>query len=77
MSTLGSQYGKKRALSVDFAIISNILDAFGEQISSMVFGEGRLRYFKIKDRRLIFCTHVRNTWLLYCTKLHGITQRHK
>ena len=48
MSTLRSQYGKKRALSVDFAIISNILDAFGEQISSMVFGEGRLRYFKIK-----------------------------
>ena len=33
---------------MDFAIISNILDAFGEQTSSMLFGEGRLRYFKIK-----------------------------
>ena len=33
---------------MDFAVISNILDAFGEQISSMLFGEGRLRYFKIK-----------------------------
>ena len=33
---------------MDFAIIYNILDAFGEQISSMLFGEGRLCYFKIK-----------------------------
>ena len=33
---------------MDFAVISNILDVFGEQISSMLFGEGRLRYFKIK-----------------------------
>ena len=33
---------------MDFTIISNILDAFGEQISSMLFGEGRLRYFKMK-----------------------------
>ena len=39
---------------MDFAVISNILDAFGEQISSMLFGEGRLRYFKIKMEDLFF-----------------------
>ena len=47
---------------MDFAVISNILDAFGEQISSMLFGEGRLRYFKIK---------IEDSFFAHMFEIHG------
>ena len=63
---------------MDFAIISNILDAFGEQISSMLFGEGRLRYFKMKIEDSFF-THMFEIYGCYIVQnFMGLgTQRNK
>ena len=47
---------------MDFAVISNILDAFGEQISSMLFGEVLLRYFKIK---------IEDSFFAHMFEIHG------